>query len=178
MSKLKKVEREKTEIKAKGTKKREVRDPEQKVNDYKGEGGSVSAPRSAVQEAARAFHAACKGASVASAGRPAADETPAWWHEISLQEVSEMMARVPAETAAKIAGSASHKGNFYAVLDREDMNRSGVFPNWLDAEYVKKSASGYGKYGTKQDCIEGALEELDTMIKHYNLICMKTLGNK
>ena len=119
-----------------------------------------------------------KGASVASAGRPAADETPAWWHEISLQEVSEMMARVPAETAAKIAGSASHKGNFYAVLDREDMNRSGVFPNWLDAEYVKKSASGYGKYGTKQDCIEGALEELDTMIKHYNLICMKKLGNK
>ena len=94
------------------------------------------------------------------------------------REVSEMMARVPAETAAKIAGSASHKGNFYAVLDREDMNRSGVFPNWLDAEYVKKSASGYGKYGTKQDCIEGALEELDTMIKHYNLICMKKLGNK
>ena len=178
LSKLKKVEREKTEIKAKGTKKRKVRDSEQKVNDYKGEGGSVSAPRSAVQEAARAFHAACKGASVASAGRPAADETPAWWHEISLQEVSEMMARVPAETAAKIAGSASHKGNFYAVLDREDMNRSGVFPNWLDAEYVKKSASGYGKYGTKQDCIEGALEELDTMIKHYNLICMKKLGNK
>ena len=42
----------------------------------------------------------------------------------------------------------------------------------------KKSASGYGKYGTKQDCIEGALEELDTMIKHYNLICMKKLGNK
>ena len=72
MSKLKKVEREKTEIKAKGTKKREVRDPEQKVNDYKGEGGNVSAPRTAVQEAARAFHAACKGASVASAGRPAA----------------------------------------------------------------------------------------------------------
>ena len=70
------------------------------------------------------------------------------------------------------------RANFYAVLDREDMNRSGVFPNWLDAEYVKKSASGYGKYGTKQDCIEGALEELDTMIKHYNLICMKKLGNK
>ena len=67
------------------------------------------------------------------------------------REVSEMMARVPAETAAKIAGSASHKGNFYAVLDREDMNRSGVFPN---------------------------LEELGTMIKHYNLICMKKLGNK
>ena len=63
-------------------------------------------------------------------------------------------------------------------FDREDMNRSGVFPNWLDAEYVKKSASGYGKYGTKQDCIEGALEELGTMIKHYNLICMKKLGNK
>ena len=28
--------------------------------------------------------------------------------------------------AAKIAGSASHEGNFYAVLDREDMSRSGV----------------------------------------------------
>ena len=40
LSKLKKVEREKkTEIKAKGTKKRKVRDSEQKVNDYKGEGG-------------------------------------------------------------------------------------------------------------------------------------------
>ena len=47
-----------------------------------------------------------------------------------------MMARVPAETVAKIAGSASHKGNFYAVLDREDMNRSGVFPNWLDADGI------------------------------------------
>ena len=44
--------------------------------------------------------------------------------------------------------------------------------------HMAQSASGYGKYGTKQDCIEGALEELGTMIKHYNLICMKKLGNK
>ena len=86
------------------------------------------------------------------------------------------MARVPAETAAKIAGSASHKGNFYAVLDRENMCRSGVYPNWLNAEHVKKSASGYGKYGTKQDCIEGALEELETMIEHYNHICKAKWG--
>ncbi len=39
-------------------------------------------------------------------------------------------------------------------------------------------ASGYGKYGTKQYCIEGALEELDTMVKHYNLICMKKIREK
>ena len=37
---------------------------------------------------------------------------------------------------------------------------------------AKKSAgSGYAKYGTKQDTIEGALGELDDMIKHYNSIC-------
>ena len=89
-----------------------------------------------------------------------------------------MMARIPAETATKIAGSASHKGNFYAVLDRENMCRSGVYPNWLNAEHVKKSASGYGKYGTKQDCIEGALEELETMIKHYNHNCKAKMGSK
>ena len=89
-----------------------------------------------------------------------------------------MMARIPEETAAKIAGSASHKGNFYAVLDRENMCRSGVYPNWLNAEHVKKSASGYGKYGTKQDCIEGALEELETMIEHYNHNCKAKMGSK
>jgi len=27
------------------------------------------------------------------------------------------------------------------------------------------------EYGTKQDSIEGALEELDDMIHHYNSIC-------
>ena len=53
-----------------------------------------------------------------------------------------------------------------------------VYSNWLNAEYVKKSATGYGKYGTKQDCIEGALEELDTMVEHYNLICKAKMGNK
>ena len=43
---------------------------------------------------------------------------------------------------------------------------------WLEAEHVKKSAgSGYAKYGTKQDSIEGALEELNDMINHYNSIC-------
>ncbi len=57
-------------------------------------------------------------------------------------------------------------------LDRENMARSGVYSKWLEAEHVKKSAgSGYAKYGTKQDSIEGALEELDDMIHHYNSIC-------
>ena len=47
-----------------------------------------------------------------------------------------------------------------------------VFAEWLEAEHVKKSAgSGYAKYGTKQDSIEGALEELNDMINHYNSIC-------
>ena len=58
------------------------------------------------------------------------------------------------------------------------MCRSGVYPNWLNAEHVKKSASGYGKYGTKQDCIEGALEELETMIEHYNHNCKAKMGSK
>lgn len=58
------------------------------------------------------------------------------------------------------------------------MSRSGVYPNWLDAQYVKETASGYGKYGTKQERIEGALEELDTMVKHYNGICGVKKGNK
>ena len=52
------------------------------------------------------------------------------------------------------------------------MARSGVYSKWLEAEHVKKSAgSGYAKYGTKQDSIEGALEELNDMINHYNSIC-------
>ena len=38
--------------------------------------------------------------------------------------------------------------------------------SWLEAEHVKKSAgSGYAKYGTKQESIEGALEELNDMIE-------------
>ena len=68
--------------------------------------------------------------------------------------------------------SKKQKGCFYAVIDRENMARSGVYSKWLEAEHVKKSAgSGYAKYGTKQDSIEGALEELDDMIHHYNSIC-------
>ena len=52
------------------------------------------------------------------------------------------------------------------------MARSGVYPKWLEAEYVKKSAgSGYATYGTTQESIEGALEELDDMIENYNSIC-------
>ena len=178
-SKQPKVDREKTENKSRGNKKRKERDAERRTNDFKGEGDNAPAPQSAVQEAARAFHAACKATSMESARRSVADGLPAtWWHEITQHEVSEMMARIPAETAAKIAGSASHKGNFYAVLDRENMCRSGVYPNWLNAEHVKKSASGYGKYGTKQDCIEGALEELETMIEHYNHNCKAKMGSK
>ena len=54
------------------------------------------------------------------------------------------------------------------------MARSGVYPKWLEAEHVKKSAgSGYAKYGTKntkQESIEGALEELNDMIENYNSI--------
>ena len=57
-------------------------------------------------------------------------------------------------------------------LDRENMARSGVYSKWLEAEHVKKSAgSGYAKYGTKQNSIEGALEELNDTINHYNSIC-------
>ena len=82
------------------------------------------------------------------------------------------MGRVPGETAERVEGSKSFKGCFYAAIDRENMARSGVYSKWLEAEHVKKSAgSGYAKYGTKQDSIEGALEELNDMIKHYSSIC-------
>ena len=64
---------------------------------------------------------------------------------------------------------AGCQGSVLIDADCEDMSRSGVYPNWLIAEHVLKSASGYGKYGAKQDFIEGALEELETMIEHYNL---------
>ena len=74
-------------------------------------------------------------------------------------------------------GKPSAEGR-HMVLDREIMCRSGVYPNWLNAEHVKKSASGYGKYGTKQDSIEGALEELETMIEHYNHNCKAKMGSK
>ena len=47
------------------------------------------------------------------------------------------------------------------------MARSGVYPKWLEAEHVKKSAgSGYATYGTKQESIEGVLEELNDMIEN------------
>ena len=60
---------------------------------------------------------------------------------------------VETETAERIEGSKSFKGCFYAAIDRETMARSGVYSKWLEAEHEK--------YGTKQDSIEGALEELD-----------------
>ena len=82
------------------------------------------------------------------------------------------MKRVSSETAERVNNSKSFKGCFYAVIDRENMARSGVYPKWLEAEHVKKSAgSGYAKYGTKQESIEGALEELNDMIENYNSIC-------
>ena len=73
---------------------------------------------------------------------------------------------------------AGCQGSVLIDADCEGMSRSGVYPNWLNAEHVKKSASGYGKYGTKQDCIEGALEELETMIEHYNHNCKAKMGSK
>ena len=94
------------------------------------------------------------------------------WRKIKKAEIAELMNRVPGETAERIEGSKSFKGRFYAVIDRYNMARSGVYSKWLEAEHVKKSAgSGYAKYGTKQDSIEGALEELNDMINHYNRIC-------
>ena len=33
------------------------------------------------------------------------------------------------------------------------------------------SGLGYARYGTKQDSIEGALEELNDMLNHYNSLC-------
>ena len=57
------------------------------------------------------------------------------------------------------------------------MARSGVYPKWLEAEHAKKSAgSGYAKFGTKQESIEGALEELNDMIENYNSICSMFAG--
>ena len=82
------------------------------------------------------------------------------------------MKRVSSETAERVNNSKSFKGCFYAVIDRENMARSGVYPKWLEAEHVKKSVgSGYATYGTKQESIEGALEELNDMIENYNSIC-------
>ena len=59
-----------------------------------------------------------------------------------------------------------------ANRSKDHTYRYGVYSKWLEAEHVKKSAgSGYAKYGTKQGSIEGALEELNDMISHYNSIC-------
>ena len=57
-----------------------------------------------------------------------------------------------------------------SVLSHISSNKAINFT--LEAEHVKKSAgSGYAKYGTKQESIEGALEELNDMIENYNSIC-------
>ena len=88
------------------------------------------------------------------------------------EEVAELMKRVSSETAERVNNSKSFKGCFYAVIDRENMARSGVYPKWREAEHVKKSAgSGYAAYGTSQESIEGALEELNDMIENYNSVC-------
>ena len=68
---------------------------------------------------------------------------------------------LPRESPANIARRAPQRAG----------RRKRVYPKWLDAEYVKRAGLGYAKYGTKQDSIEGALEELNDMIKHYNSIC-------
>ena len=44
------------------------------------------------------------------------------------------MRRVPGETAERVNNSKSLKGCFYAVIDRENMARSGVYPKWLVTE--------------------------------------------
>ena len=67
-SKQPKVDQEKTENKSRDNKKR-------RTTDFKGEGDNAPAPQSAVQEAARAFHAACKATSMESAGRSPMGDT-------------------------------------------------------------------------------------------------------
>ena len=60
----------------------------------------------------------------------------------------------------------------YWVTEANSERGAKVLFEWLEAEHVKKSAgSGYEKYGTKQESIEGALEELNDMIENYNSIC-------
>ncbi len=43
--------------------------------------------------------------------------------------------------------------------------------NRVSPETISSAGSGYEKYGTKQESIEGALEELNDMIENYNSIC-------
>ena len=59
---------------------------------------------------------------------------------------------------------------------RKDIEREeeGLGPEWpapTGLQTALTAGSGYAKYGTKQDSIEGALEELNDMINHYNSIC-------
>ena len=135
--------------------------------------GNSTAPRSTVEEAAKAFYAATSGKSSGTSQRNGwQHDNKKKWRKIKKAEIAELMRRVPGETAGRVNNSKSFKGCFYAVIDRENMARSGVYPKWLEAEHVKKSAgSGYAKFGTKQESIEGALEELNDMIEHYNSMC-------
>ena len=143
------------------------------IKDRKVVPGSSTAPRSTVEEVAKAFYAATSGKSSGMSQRNGwQHDNKKKWRKIKKAEVAELMKRVSSETAERVNNSKSFKGCFYAVIDRENMSRSGVYPKWLEAEHVKKSAgSGYAKFGTKQESIEGALEELNDMIEHYNSMC-------
>ena len=142
------------------------------MKECKSATGNSPAPRSAVEEAAKAFYAARMGKTSGPSQRNGWQFDKKKWHKIKKAEIAELMGRVPGETAERVNNSKSFKGCFYAVIDRENMARSGVYPKWLEAEHIKKSAgSGYAKYGTKQESIEGALEELNDMITNYNSIC-------
>ena len=66
--------------------------------------------------------------------------------------------------------TAQHCINDWAKRQYEKA-RSGVYSKWLEAQHVKESGLGYAKYGTKQETIEGALEELNDMLNHYNSLC-------
>ena len=54
----------------------------------------------------------------------------------------------------------------------ESLGSIGLSGNKLrPSALADRAGSGYAKYGTKQESIEGALEELNDMIENYNGIC-------
>jgi hypothetical protein len=55
-----------------------------------------------------------------------------------------------------------------------EQEEEGLGPEWpapTGLQTALTAGSGYAKYGTKQDSIEGALEELNDMINNYNSDC-------
>ena len=84
-----------------------------------------------MEEAARAFHAARMGKASVSIQRNGWQVDKKKWHKIKKAEIAELMGRVPGETAERVEGSKSFKGCFYAVIDRENMARSGVYSKCL-----------------------------------------------